>query len=259
MTNSGDVTKSGTLKFMAGLAAFTLLFVAASYFVAVVLTNYSSELFEGKKMIPVSADGAVPLLIIDPGHGGEDGGSSNGELLEKDINLSVSEDIFYLCAFCGIPAKMTRTADTALYDLYGDLSDYTGKRKAYDLKNRVRFVKEEGGGIYLGIHQNKFPDPRYHGMQVFYSPSDGRSEIFAELIKDEARKYLDPENRREVKRATSAIYVLDRQEIPAVLVECGFLSNPGEASLLASEGYRRRVALCVFSAATKFVSEGGGY
>ena len=158
-----------TAPFMAGLILFVLLFSAAAYLIAVVMTNYFSELSEGESLIPISASEAMPLVVIDPGHGGEDGGSTSGEVLEKDINLALSEDIFDLFRLIGIPAKMTRTTDTALYDLYGDLEEYAVKKKLYDLKNRVRFVKEEGGGVYLGIHPNKFPESKYRGLQVYYS------------------------------------------------------------------------------------------
>jgi len=178
--------------------------------------------------------------------------------MEKDLNLSVAANTYYLCTLVGIPVEMTRKSDTALYDLYGDLDSYGGKKKTYDLKNRVRFVKEEGGGVYLGIHMNKFPDPKYSGLQVYYSPNDGASEEFANIIRTSSKEYLQPENERETKRATSAIYVLDRITVPAVLVECGFVSNPDELSLLCNPGYRLRLAAMLTSSASRF-ELGRGY
>ncbi len=242
------------IRFMAGLAVFVSLFAAAAYFISVVMTNYSSQLEGKERPIPVSAHTALPLLIIDPGHGGEDGGSSSGEVLEKDINLSVSKNIRYLCALTGIPAKATREDDRALYDMYGDLDDYGGKKKIYDLKNRVRFVKEEEGGAYLAIHQNMFPDPRYGGLQVWYSGNNEDSAAFAEEIRRASCSYLDPENRRETKRATSSIYVLYRAEAPSVLVECGFLSNPEDLARLTDQDYRKLLSSAVFSAAARFLT-----
>ena len=244
------------LKFMTGLVLFAALFTAASYLISVVVTNYFSELSGEGRPIPVSSAPQIPLLAIDPGHGGEDGGSSSGEVLEKDLNLAVSEDIYYLCALTGVPAKMTRRDDRALYDMYGDLDDYTGRKKAYDLRNRVRFVEEEGAGVYLSIHQNKFTDPAYSGLQVWYSPNVKESEALAKMIQSAARKYLAPENEREVKRATSAIYVLKRAKVPAVLVECGFLSNPEDLGRLCDPSYRKRLAGAVFSESAKFMTGG---
>ena len=241
-------------KFMTGLLLFAALFAAASYFISVVATNYFSELSGEGRPIPAASAPDLPLLAIDPGHGGEDGGSSSGEVLEKDLNLAVSEDIYYLCALTGVPAKMTRRDDRALYDLYGDLDDYTGRKKAYDLRNRVRFVEEEGAGVYLSIHQNKFSDPAYSGLQVWYSPNAKESETFAKMIQSAAREYLAPENDREVKRATSSIYVLKRAEVPAVLVECGFLSNPGDLANVTDPSYRRRLAGVIFTECAKFIA-----
>ena len=250
---------SRALPFMAGLILFTALFAAASYLIAVVMTNYFSELSDGEKLIPVSAGGSLPLLIIDPGHGGEDGGSTSGEVLEKNINLAISEDVDAICKLIGMPSKMTRTTDTALYDLYGDLEEYAGKKKLYDLKNRVRFVREEGGDVYLGIHTNKFPEAKYRGLQVYYSPNAEESRAIAEAIQSASREYLMPENEREVKEATSAIYVLDRAEVPAVLVEVGFISNPDDLSLLCDPAYRLRCAAAIVSAVAKCGTGHGGY
>ncbi len=243
--------RRGMASFMAGLILFALLFVGAAYLISVVLTNYFSLLTEGERAIPISSEVGGAVFVIDPGHGGEDGGSSSGEVLEKDLNLEVSRDVFYLCELFGVPAKITREDDRALYDLYGELEDYSGKKKAYDLKSRVRFAKEEGD-VYVGIHMNKFPVAKYRGLQVYYSPNDAASEEFAQMIQASAREHIDPENDREIKRAGSSIYVLDRLEIPAVLVECGFISCPEELALLLDPGYRLKVAGCVVSAAMNF-------
>ncbi len=234
--------------FMAGLAAFTLLFTAASYMIAVVLTNYFSELSGEERPIPVSAAEDFPLVIVDPGHGGEDGGATSGEVLEKDLNLEVATSLCGVLRFIGVPVEATRESDTALYSLYGDLEDYGGKKKTFDLCNRLRFAEEKGGDVFVSIHANKFPDPRYGGLQVYYSASCGGSREIAEAIQSLAREKLDPSNGREVKPATSAIYVLDRAKIPSVLVECGFLSNAEDLERLTSSGYRLRLAACIASA-----------
>ncbi|MBR0303426.1 MAG: N-acetylmuramoyl-L-alanine amidase [Clostridia bacterium] len=251
--------KGRIARFMAGLILFIMIFAAASYFIAVVMTNHFSEITEGRPFIDVSADESLPMLVIDPGHGGEDGGASSGEVLEKDLNLSVSEDIYYLCVMAGIPAKMTRRTDTALYDLYGDLADYSGKKKTYDLTNRVKFVKENDAAIYLGVHMNKFPRSEYKGLQVYYSPNAKESEELAGIIQSAARRHIDPENSREIKRATKSIFVLDRLSVPAVLVECGFLSNPGDLEALCDPSYRLHLAAVITSAVASYECGEAGY
>ncbi|MBQ7671362.1 MAG: N-acetylmuramoyl-L-alanine amidase [Clostridia bacterium] len=244
--------------FMLGLFLFAFLFAAAAYFISVVMTNWSAKLQGEEPPIPVSSDGMLPVLIVDPGHGGEDGGSSSGETLEKDLNLELALALRDICDLTGLPVKLTRESDTALYDLYGDLDDYSGKKKIYDLKNRVRFATEEGG-VYLGIHMNKFPDAKYRGLQVYYSPNDPGSVALADAVADEVNGKISPWNGRKSKKATSAIFVLDRLKIPAVLVECGFLSNPEDLEALCDPSYRASLASAIFSGAAKYETGASGY
>ena len=247
-----------TAGFMAAFAVFIVLFIAAAYFVSVVLTNHFSELSEGEKMIPVSGEKSFRTVVIDPGHGGEDGGSSCGEVLEKDLNLAEAKDVRDILRLMGIPVCMTREEDKAVYDMYGDLDDYSGKKKIYDLKNRVRFATE-ADGIYLGIHMNKFPEEKYRGLQVYYSGNNEESAKIASVIQSDAAQRLQPWNGRETKRATSAIFVLDRLRTPAVLVECGFLSNPEDLAELTDPSYRARLAALIASSVAKYEAERSGY
>jgi len=235
---------------MAGLIIFTLIFTAASILIGVTLRNNFESYMDKKNAAPLASDSLFPTYIIDPGHGGEDGGCSSGDVLEKDLNLFVSENLYDIFTFMGIPAKMTRTEDKLLYDMYGDLTDYTGKKKAFDLRNRLRFATEEGG-VYIGIHMNKFPEVKYSGLQVYYSPNHEESKLYADKIKSYTKSYLQPENEREIKKATSAIYILSKAEMPAVLVECGFLSNENELALLCDGEYRKKLALELFCAVSE--------
>ena len=147
----------------------------------------------------------------------------------------------------GVPCSMTRDCDKLLYDKYGELTDYTGKKKSLALKNRLRSAEEEGAEVFLSIHMNKFTSPAYSGLQVYYSPNNDGSRVLAEAITAYNRAHLQTDNVRVAKSATSSIYLLHRLQIPAVLVECGFLSNPTEAALLQSENYRTSLACTVFT------------
>ncbi len=197
---------------------------------------------------------APPQIIIDPGHGGEDGGAQVGDTVEKERNLQISQCLSDLYTLFGIRSEMTRTDDTMLYDRYDDLEDYRGKKKSYDLRSRLRMAEESGAALYVGVHMNKFPKPQYKGLQVYYSPNTDESARAAGLTQSYAKKYLDPTNDREVKRATSAIYILKRITIPAVLVECGFLSNDDERALLDTPEYRRKVAAVLFASTGEYVA-----
>lgn len=195
----------------------------------------------------VSAEVVSPQVVIDPGHGGEDGGAVVGDTLEKELNLEISECLYDMYTLFGIRAELTRTEDIMLYDRYGELTDYRGRKKTYDLRSRLRIAEESGADLYVGIHMNKFPLESSRGLQVYYSPNTEESGRAAALVQSYSKKYIDPENRRETKKATDAIYILKRIRIPAVLEECGFLSNEAERELLKTHAYRLKLAAVIFA------------
>ena len=200
-----------------------------------------------------------PIIVIDAGHGGEDGGASGEDgTKEKDLNLLVAQSLADILTAAGYDVRMTRTDDRLLYDLYGDLTDYKGHKKTYDLRNRLRFTEEAGADLLLSIHMNKFPQPQYSGLQVYYSPTAPESRTVAEVIRNYTKLYLQPENERETKAATSSIYLLHRIQRPAVMVECGFLSNEEELTRLKDEIYRRQLALVIACAAAECLSGTAG-
>ena len=192
----------------------------------------------------------ITCIVIDAGHGGEDGGASSAAgLVEKDINLSVAFALRDLFEAAGISVVMTRTEDKLLYDRN---VDFQGRKKVLDLAAR-RIVAEKtaakygGDSLFISIHMNAFPQTQYSGMQVWYSKGDPRSADIAKSIQT-ASTTLMPDNTRKIKAAGSNIYLLDRIETPAVLVECGFLSNPDEAERLSREDYRYALAAVIFGA-----------
>jgi len=187
------------------------------------------------------------LLLIDAGHGGEDGGAVGADgTLEKDLNLLVSENLADLSLLFGLPYGMTRDSDELLYDRYGELQDYTGKKKSFDLKNRLKISEETNASLFLSIHMNKFTSPAYSGLQVYYSPNNDDGRVIAEAIRTYNQSHLQRDNTRECKAAGSSIFLLNRLQIPAVLVECGFLSNPEECAKLCNKDYRCSLACTVF-------------
>ena len=188
-------------------------------------------------------------IVIDAGHGGIDGGAvgASGEL-EKNFNLAVAKRLEALCKVAGVDCVMTRSEDRLVVD-----DSVTKKRKMHDLKNRVALTESIESPVFISIHMNNFPDKRYSGLQVWYSKNDERSGSLAAMVQTYAKTFLDPSNERETKRAGSAIYVLDRLKVPAVLVECGFMSNPDECRKLASEEYQTELAMVIFAAAIEFM------
>ena len=166
------------------------------------------------------AENSSPVIYLDPGHGGEDGGTqSKNDLLEKDVNLAIALKLRELLEASGYRVKMTREEDCSIGD---NTLPTVRERKVSDIHSRLAQIEEEPNCILISIHQNYFEQSRYHGAQMFYSPNHEESAVIAEAIRQSVVTMLQPENTRENKEATDSIYLLWHAETPAVLVECGF-------------------------------------
>ncbi|MBO5356759.1 MAG: N-acetylmuramoyl-L-alanine amidase [Clostridia bacterium] len=231
-----------TFKFALLTMVSCILILLFGLFFGIYLKNRS----EKSKTVSLNTNEVV--FIIDAGHGGEDAGAiADDGTLEKDLNLEIASLISGLLELNGNDVKMTRETDTLLYDYYDDLEDYTGQKKVYDLKNRLKIAEEYESPIYVGIHMNKFSQAKYSGLQVYYSKNNDQSVDIATKIKDNTKLYLQKDNKRAIKKADSSIYILNKASMPAVLIECGFLSNENELNNLKNEDYRAKLALTIFS------------
>ncbi|MBO5111564.1 MAG: N-acetylmuramoyl-L-alanine amidase [Clostridia bacterium] len=232
-------------------AAFLLasLFFAASVILPGLLADRwltNSNGTGSQPAVDSSDEGLV--FVLDAGHGGEDGGAIAADgTEEKKLNLAVANTLGALLRLNGQTVVLTRSTDTLLYDYYKDREDYTGYKKMYDLRNRLRIAEQEENSVYVGLHMNKFSDPRYSGLQVYYAKTEG-SATLAGKIQTGVKSTVQPDNNRQIKAATSGIYILNEIRIPAVLVECGFLSNPEECAALSTEEYRRQLSAAIFYA-----------
>ena len=226
--------------FVISITLFSAVFIA----VCLILGFISLKIIDLQKEKDVAAELEVFTVIIDAGHGGEDGGAIgvDKKTLEKDVNLSVSMYLGKLLESEGINVIYTRTEDVLLYDRN---VDYDGRKKSLDLRARLDIAEQNPGAVFVSVHMNSFGDPKYSGMQVYYSDSTVDGQILAETIQKMAR-FLSPTNERKIKKANSSIYLLDRAPGTAVLVECGFLSNYEECSLLSTEDYQKKVAFAIY-------------
>ena len=179
------------------------------------------------------------IIVLDPGHGGEDNGATGiGGIREKDINLAVSKMVGEILSVMNFDVKYTRTTDTSL----GTDGKFI---KRNDLSYRVKFTRSFDEPIFVSIHMNKFSVEKYNGLQTFYSKNNPSSEVLALKVQCAVRTLIQPQNTREVKKAGTSIFILDRLESPAILVECGFLSNNAESALLVSADYQRKLSFCI--------------
>lgn len=191
-------------------------------------------------------------IIIDAGHGFPDGGAvGSSGVLEKDLNLSVAMFLQKFFESSGTHVLLTRSDDNGIYDISGSIKN----KKVSDIKNREEFIKNSDAQIFVSIHMNKFSDSKYSGPQVFYSKNNEKSEILAKCIQKSMIAALNPKSKREVKSADSSIYLLSHTDIPAVLVECGFLSNAEEEKMLKDEKYQRQLAWSVYCGIIDYFNE----
>lgn len=216
------------------LYAFIIgIFITVSYWGSTATTTIA-------QMIPLER---AHTLIIDAGHGGEDGGATScSGKLESSFNLEIAQRLNDLMHLLGVHTVMVRTSDISVYTQ----GDTIAAKKVSDLKNRVKLVNETENALLLSIHQNTFSDGKYSGAQVFYSPK-GEGQLLAKLLQQALIQNLNPGSNRQCKRA-DGIYLLEHTERTGVLVECGFLSNPVEEAKLRSDTYQKQ--LCCVIAAT---------
>lgn len=230
----------------AGLLVFSLLFFMVGDLMRIGLSPAAAD---------TGGAGEV-VFVLDAGHGGEDGGAVGADgTLEKTLNLAMVRILGEMLQAAGQRVVYTRTDDRLLYTAEQDIR---GQRKMYDLRNRLQIAEGQRGAVLVSIHMNKFTDPQYSGLQVYYGTGATESRRLAEKIQATVRADLQPANRRAVKAARENIYLLHHATVPAVLVECGFLSNPIECQKLSQQDYQRRLSFSVFCAMMEYIGENGG-
>ena len=194
----------------------------------------------------------TPVIVLDAGHGGIDGGCTSAEgVPEKGINLDIMLRLRDLLEVNGYDVKVTRDTDRSIHD---EGTEGIAAQKSSDLDNRLELFNKYDNAVCISIHQNQFTDPRYRGAQMFYSGSNSTSEALARALQERFRALLQPENEREIKLCGKELFLCYYSDNPTVMAECGFLSNPDEAALLNTEDYRGKVAFTLFSGISDFVN-----
>ena len=235
---------------MINLKRIYILFLASIFCVAATIIGTSAD--NGAAMV-ISTElmrNNYPTIIIDAGHGGEDGGATSllGDL-EKDINLDICLTLEMLLIQGGYNTKSIRKTDISIHD--NDAATVR-ERKVTDIHNRVKLANDSKDNILVSIHQNHFSESKYFGTQVFYSKNNANSQILAENIRTAVTSLLQPENTRKCKES-AGVYLLDNTSVPAIIVECGFLSNPDEAYLLSQQDYRDSIAYSIYLGIVEYI------
>ncbi|NLV87245.1 MAG: N-acetylmuramoyl-L-alanine amidase [Clostridiales bacterium] len=194
----------------------------------------------------------MPVLVIDPGHGGEDGGAISREgVRESVINLDIGLKMSALAGFLGFPSMMTRETEELEYP---ETANTVAKRKRHDQETRVELISSVENAVVISVHQNCFPSSKARGPQSFYSKGETSQRLgfFAQSCMDAA---VYPENRRLSVPVADNIFLMRSIDCPAVLVECGFLSNHEESKLLGTDSYRLKIATALICAYGQFLDE----
>ena len=212
----------------------------------IVVGFFLAAAWAGSRTVTVMARGEPVerenTIVIDAGHGGEDGGAvSCTGVMEKQINLEIALELNDLLHLLGHRTRMIRTDDRSVYTT----GDTIARRKVSDLKERVRMVEETEDAVLVSIHQNLFPDARYSGAQVFYSQA-GEGQGLAEVLQSAFRHTINPGSNRELKKATN-VYLMEHISCTGILVECGFLSNPEEEAQLRTKEYQQKICIVIAS------------
>lgn len=231
---------------------FSIAFLAC-FLVLAFTINYRSV------SVPATAGAnGRQVVILDAGHGGLDSGcvGVNGEL-EKEINLAIVKNLKSLLEFSGYDVVLTRSEDVSIHD-----DDVTGTRnqKVSDMENRKKIVDMYPESIFFSVHQNQFTQPQYFGAQMFYTTQNKNNFKLAQKMQ-EAFRELQPANDREIKLIDNNLYLFKNTVQPALLIECGFLSNTSDASKLSNSEYQKKVAFTAFKGMQEFLKlagDGGG-
>lgn len=187
-------------------------------------------------------------VIIDAGHGGVDGGTTSCTgVLESHLNLEISLRLDDLMHLLGIRTYMIRTTDDSVYTS----GDSIGEKKISDLKERVRITNNTPNALLISIHQNYFPDERYSGGQVFYASTEGSKDLAVQL-QSALKQTINPESNRNSK-PSEHIYLMSHVSVTAVLIECGFLSNPQEEVKIRDPQYQKELCAVIGVTVSRFL------
>ncbi len=185
------------------------------------------------------------ILILDAGHGGDDGGASSASgLRESEVNLDIVLRMREICRLLAVPVLLTRDSEELPYPAN---TVSLSSRKLWDTRKRVDMINEQPNAMLLSVHQNCYPGQEPRGPQIFYSENPDSVEK-AHQIQFYMTKNLYPANRRVAAPMPDGLYIPEHIQCPAILCECGFLSNPEEAKALATEEYRIKIAVILMAA-----------
>ena len=226
--------------------SLSILLLSVLLILSICAVSVWAIVYYSDRMAAASAPLQMPTLVIDAGHGGFDGGAiSEDGTRESEINLSIALRLESIVRFCGQKTIMTRWDDSRKTDILS----YSERD---DLKQRADLVNGTENAVLISIHQNYYPTAQPKGAQVLYSASEN-SDKLGKRIQELMVSRLDPENRRLAAPAPSDLYLTSHTRCPAVLVECGFMSNNFEVLKLKESVYQNELALVIAASYLEYI------
>ncbi|RKQ32275.1 N-acetylmuramoyl-L-alanine amidase CwlD [Oceanobacillus halophilus] len=209
--------------------------------------NQSKGVWNNEFSLPLSGK----TIVLDPGHGGPDGGAVGKDgTLEDDIALIVSKKLKNYLQLAGADVFLTREEDK---DLAAEDTKGLSRRKAEDIRKRMEFINDKKPELFLSIHLNALPSTKWRGAQSFYYPSADENKHLAKMIQAEIIRNLENTTREALVK--NGMYLLKHAEFPGALIEIGFLSNEEERNLLKQDAYQEKMAASIYQGVLRYVTE----
>lgn len=227
-----------------------LMYLTTIFLVSTIVFTLNTTIF-----LPVTSDNVVTktkVIVLDAGHGGEDGGAvSKSGIVEKDLNLAITLKVKQMLEDNNIQVILTRSEDVMLYS---NPDAKLAKRKVEDINKRIEITNSSNADMLISIHMNSFPQNYCKGWQIFYKDKNDIAKIISNNIHDSILEVIETQKTRVPQSLTSA-KLINKSRIPAVVVECGFLSNDEEAQLLINEEYQDKLARGICNGIMKWYNE----
>ncbi len=216
--------------------------VLGAAFIVAAFSSYADTYFDEKNL----------SVIVDAGHGLPDGGAVGvGGTVEQEINLAIAGKLAEVLEAKGIGAIMTRGGQNGLWT---EKSNTIREKKVEDMNARLKIMKKSSADLFISIHMNSYKDKNASGLRIFYSPKHKEIKPLAEHIQTRMSEVTGAKV-NVVKAADSTLFLMKNPPIPAILVECGFLSNAAEEKKLSDKDYQARLAWAIADAVEKYYAK----
>ena len=226
-----------TFIILIGIVVFLLVFISTCSKEIIVQTTGNTKTYK---------------IVVDAGHGAPDGGAVSSDGVEEaGLNLEIAEKLRDALEDEGFLVIMTREDENNIADT--DKQKSLREMKSSDLNNRVNIANNSGADIMISIHMNKFEGGSSWGWQTFYSKNSDEGKRLATLVQSSIQKNIDRVNKR-VALSIEGIKIVDKTNIPVIIVECGFLSNTEDLRLLQTEEYQNKIVIGIIDGVKEFYS-----